>query len=403
MHQNWPEIKESASLREAVRFFTEQSRVMACLHIRCGQADLRLEAMGGVRDLEGRALERDSLFDLASLTKVFTAVLVLLLRDRGSLDLDAPVTRYAPDFRCLSDVPVRRVLGFGCTLRTPCRVDGQEDAEKAEAVLFQTRALPSEGRRVYSDMHAMVLRYVLEGASGLPYMEILRREILLPLGMHNTFCPVPESRRDSCVSCDLEHRIENGERKVNRVPPGVCHDPKARVMGLCPGHAGLFADMDDMERFARGLLEGRILKAETLGEMAVNRTGEKLADGSFRQFLGYQCYVRHPQQVYSEVPAFMSDHALAISGFTGHHMSLDLDRGFYILALGNRVLNRLTFIAPSDPQTCLELGLTESGRGRVLWDGQWIESSAGYVFLRDQHMHARVLEAMEAEGRTFEA
>ena len=107
----------------------------------------------------------------------------------------------------------------------------------------------------------------------------------------------------------------------------------------------------DLERFCRGVLEGRVLSDRGLRYMARNRTGHPVEGGGYTQYLGSQCYVRHPEQVHSEVPEYMSGRSIAISGFTGHHLSIDPEKGLFIIALGDRVLNRLSMLIPEEGKT----------------------------------------------------
>lgn len=386
-------------LDSAVRFFVDEAHSLACLSISCGSGRTVLRAMGGVINRDGDAVREDSIFDLASITKLFTGMSVLRLWEQGRLDLDAPVTRYAPAFVHLNETRVNQVLGFEVSLLTDRRVDSCTQRQEGLEELFRIRPVPVTGRRAYSDMHAMVLKYVIEGASGETYQEFLKKEIFHPLGMDSTYGWVPEALRSRCVSCDREHRIEK-EKWILRdgVAPGVPHDPKARLLNtpedLC-GHAGVFSTIGDLERFCRGVLEGAVLSPHALAFMAKNRTGHPLEGGGYTQFLGCQCYVRHPEQVHSEVPVYMSDKSIAISGFTGHHLSLDPERGIFMIALGNRVLNRLSFLIPEDGKTRQDYGLREDGTGRIRWsDGEEIWSSVDYVHLKDEHLHAPAARAM---------
>ena len=389
-------------LDEAVRFFVGEAHSLACLSVACGNGDRTFRAMGGVINAQGDPVAEDSIFDLASITKLFTGMLVLRLWDSGHLDLDAPVTAYAPQFVHLSDTRVDQILGFERALKTEHRVDGCTSREEGLRELFAIQAVPNTGRRAYSDMHAMVLKYILEGAAGESYLHILHREILDPLGMEMTFGYVPEALRGKCVSCDREHRIEK-EKWILRagVPSGIPHDPKARLLNTetdCCGHAGLFATIGDLERFCRGVLGGKVLSDRALRAMAKNRTGRQLEDGSYIQYLGCQCYVRHPQQVHSEVPVYMSDRSIAISGFTGHHLSMDPEKGIFMIALGNRVLNRLSVLVPEEGKTLTDYGLHADGTGQIRWtDGEEIWSSVDYVHLKDEHLHAPAARAMGLE------
>ena len=380
-------------LEQAIDFFVNQAHSLACMQVICGDRTTSHRAKGGIMNLQGETLREDALFDLASLTKLFTGMLILRLSEEGMLDLRAPVTAYAPQFVHLSSVTVDEVLGFEKALITDQRVDAQTTREAGLQELFGIHPSPNGDARAYSDMHAMVLRYVVEGAGGASYQEMLRSRILSPLGMHSTFGWVPDRERARCVSCDREHRIE-GAKWILRdgIAPGVPHDPKARLLTtpteVC-GHAGYFASAEDLETFCRGVLNFQVLSPASLRFMAINRTGRPLPLGGYTQYLGCQCYVRHPQQVHSEVPVYMSDETVAVSGFTGHHVSVDPKNGLFVIALGNRILNRLSVLVPEKGRTLEDYGLNRDGTGQIVWpgSGERIWSSTGYVHLKDEHLH----------------
>ena len=380
-------------LERAVEYFIHGSRSLACMSAVCGDGTSLRSAMGGVTGADGAPVTADSVFDLASLSKLFTALAAMRLRAAGRLDFGAPVTRYAPQFARLGGVTVEQTLGFSVGLRTPERIDAQPDAASAEAALFACAPYEVGEGRAYSDIHAMVARYVLEGAADEPLTEILRRELLDPLGMRGTFCRVPEAVRPRCVSHDREHRIEGGRRTVREgVAPGTVHDPKARILApdgeaFC-GHAGLFSTAGDMARLCRGILRGDVLSREDLRFMARNRTGVRRRDGSWTQHLGILCYVRHPEQYHSEVPVYMSDEAIALSGFVGNHIAIDPARGLFEFYLGSRVQDRLSVLVPPPGKTLADYGLAPDGTGTVDWPGEGpVVSSVDFVHLKDAYYH----------------
>ena len=84
------------ALYDAIGYFTDEKKILACMSVTCGRADSEAYALRGAADETGRPLAEDSLYDLASLTKLFTGLAVLRLREEGLLDLDRPVTAYAP-------------------------------------------------------------------------------------------------------------------------------------------------------------------------------------------------------------------------------------------------------------------------------------------------------------------
>ena len=156
------------TLQDTVRYFTEETEILPCLSVTCGGAGLCVQARGGVINEQGTPVSDRTLFDLASLTKLFTGLLTMRLWEEGKLDLTRPVTDYAPQYRYLSDMPVEKVLGFEIGLTTPERIDTQKTPEAAKQQLWAVQ--PGEIRgRAYSDIHAMVIRDVIEGAAQSEY------------------------------------------------------------------------------------------------------------------------------------------------------------------------------------------------------------------------------------------
>lgn len=383
-------------LLRAIRFFTGETEIMAGMSLVCGDGERTERAMDG-------DVRENSVFDLASLTKLFTGLCAMRLKEEGLLDFGRPVFAYDPRFTELREVTVEQLLGFTVELRTPRRIDACGTREEALRCLFGTAAAGKPGRRAYSDIPAMVLKYVFEAAAGMPYMDYVRQAVLAPAGMTETWAKVPEERIADCQSYDGEYRIEGGKRSLRTgLRTGVPHDPKAALIqadtgDLC-GHAGLFSTAEDMARFCRAVLAGKIVGYDSLREMAVNRTGRRLDDGTYSQYLGYQCYVRHPDQYYSEIPGYMGMQAFGNAGFTGNHLSLDPERGRYVLFLGNRVKDRLTVLVPEEGKGFADYGLREDGIGKVRReDGTMAPSSVKYVHQKDAHLHSAVAEVMAWE------
>ena len=386
-------------LLQAVRYFTREKEIMTGLLLVCEAGGRTASAMDG-------DVRENSVFDLASLTKLFTGLCALRLKEEGLLDTGRSVFSYDPRFTELKDVTVDQLMGFTAELKTPGRIDGCTDREEALACLFRTYSTGAPKGRAYSDIPSMVLKYVIEAAAGMPLMDFVRETVLDKAGMRETWALVPGERIADCLKYDPEYRIMNGIRIVRTgLKPGVPHDPKAALIqagteDLC-GHAGLFSTAADMAKFCRAILAEKIVNGESLREMAVNRTGYRRPDGTYSQYLGCQCYVRHPQQYYSEIPRYMGRQAFGNAGFTGNHLSVDPEHGSFVFFLGNRVQGRLTMLEPEERKRFADYGLNEDGSGIVTWeDGTRVPSSVKYVHQKDAHLHsavARVLELPEID------
>ena len=233
------------TLLNGLRFFTRETAILEGVSAACGAGNRTVSAMDG-------AVREDSVFDLASVTKLFTGLCAMKLKEEGLLDPGRPVFSYDSRFRFLKDTTVWDLMTFAVTVRTPVRLDGCTDRESAMEALFASTAAPHEDvRRIYSDIPAMILKYVLEAAAGMSFMDCARKLVLEPAGMSETWSAVPPERRKDCQCYDREHRIENGQQILREGwKPGVPHDPKAAVLqgdtvDLC-GHAGLFSTRGDM-------------------------------------------------------------------------------------------------------------------------------------------------------------
>ena len=130
-----------------------------------------------------RPLQENSIFDLASLTKLFTSVTTMALVERGMLRLDERIGEIDARFAHLRDVTVFDTLCYRVCLQTPGRIDDAPSREEGLRRLLDVRVAPSPAVRIYSDINAMVIKYVIEAKTGLPFYDALCRYILAPAGM----------------------------------------------------------------------------------------------------------------------------------------------------------------------------------------------------------------------------
>lgn len=344
-----------------------------------------------------------SLYDLASLTKLFTLVTVLQLIQKGKLHFEDIVGCLDKRFVKLGDTKLSDILSYQAVLRSPERIDSQPDAETAQRQIFLiSRFLGPEPVKLYSDMNAMVLKYLIEQVSGYSYEDYLQKYIFSVLGMKDTFSIVPEDRLSNCLNYNYEHKILNENYILNKdTQPGIVHDPKARMMvkggkGL-PGHAGLFSTAQDMIYFVQGLLRGDLLHKKLLLEIGENRTGFN-EPGRYRQYLGYLCFSKNPVQYFSEVPQWMGSCSFGLAGYTGNHLAIDPESHVFDLMLGNRCHMRVSQIEPSS-QAAEEYHLSPDGAGLIKWpDKRLVKSSFSYIHQKDTLIHLPVYHQLKQRG-----
>ena len=397
-------------LMNSISSLVEHMRMLMGVAVAYGtKDDFRKASVGNIQEVaweDGaltpcvRPVREDTLYDLASLTKLFTLISIMQLIARGRLSLSDSVGKIDPRFSHLKQASIQDVLCYEAVLKTPQRIDEQPGREAALKQVFATELSPAEPVRLYSDMNALVLKYVVEAAGGLPFFDYLLDNILTPAGMTDTYATIPEERIKDCACYNYEYRILKDKYVLRTdAPAGTPHDPKAQVLSdagrdLC-GHAGLFSTLPDMIRLCQSILSQKLIPMDILREIGINRTGRMGADGSYRQYLGYLCFSKSPAQRFSEVPQWMSDRAFGLSGFTGNHIAIDPEAGVFDLFLGNRCHNRVSVIQPPEGRDIACYGLTPEGEGVVEWvDGRKVQSSFLYIHQKDKKLHEPIREHM---------
>jgi CubicO group peptidase (beta-lactamase class C family) len=174
----------------------------------------------GARDLTGKSyVTPDTVFRIASMTKSFTAMAILKLRDEGKLSLDDPAARFVPE---LVDLPYPTRDSPAITIRhLLTHSEGfPEDNPWGDRQLAQTDETMAAWMRAgipfsnapggafeYSNYGFAILGRVVERVSGKPYPDYIRDSILVPLGMRSTTFKVAEVPRDRIA---LGYRWEGG-------------------------------------------------------------------------------------------------------------------------------------------------------------------------------------------------
>lgn len=392
-----------AQLNEGIRYLVDERRVVSGIAGAFGSLSAgETFAQGRIREvrLERGAFVPDeadmderSIFDLASVTKLFTSVAVLQLCERGKLALGTPIGSVDKRFSHIADATIEELLSFRFALRTTARLDAAASAGEAEALLFDIRPAPAPKVRFYTDMGAMVLKYVVESVSGLSFWDYLQQNVLQPLGMRETFAAVPEALLKRTVCYNYERTVQEGRFCLDAAcPAGTVHDPKARLLntGLpapC-GHAGMFSTLSDMTLLAKGLLGGALFSRSTLLEIGKNRTGGPLPSGEYAQYMGYLCYAKHPVQTFSEVPACFGERAIGLNGFTGNHFSVDPEQNRYMILFANRIHNRVTALTGrADPNDQTRTALWDDGKEYVV--------SQNFVYMKDKYLKNAIGELLQ--------
>jgi serine-type D-Ala-D-Ala carboxypeptidase len=249
-----------------------------------GGTVVKHEAYGqSVRYLDGKFTEmqqpidmqQDTIFDLASISKIFTSTAIMILFEKGHFQLDDPVAKYIPEFAAggKQDVTIRQLLTHtsGFTAWIPLYSQGNSREERMQLVFQHPLKSPPGTKYEYSDLNMITLGALIEVFSGQRQDEFVGEHITERIGMKDTMYNPTAS---------LKHRIAATEYQSipNRgLVWGEVHDENAWSLDGVAGHAGVFSTAEDLAKFAHLFInEGRygskqILKPETVELLLENQ------------------------------------------------------------------------------------------------------------------------------------
>ncbi|MFJ7012676.1 serine hydrolase [Streptomyces albogriseolus] len=280
-------------------------------------------------------MAEDTVFDLASVSKLFTSILAVQQIERGRLALEAPVASYLPDFGRAGkqDVTLRQLLTHTSGFRAWIPLyEAPTYEEKVRRVYDEALAAPPGTAYLYSDLNLISLQLVLEHVTGRRLDVLLREEITEPLGMRRTRYNPPASWKPKIAATEDARKPWSGLDRG--LVWGEVHDENAYSLGGVAGHAGVFSDAWDLAVLARTLLDGgvhgrnRILRPESVELMF---TDFNTAFPGDEHGLGFELH----QHWY--MGAMATPRTAGHTGFTGTALVLDPTTDSFLVVLGNSV------------------------------------------------------------------
>src|SRR6202451_4301761 len=327
----------------------------------------------GERSLEPRheAMTVDTIFDLASLTKVVaTTIAVMQLVEKGQIRVNEPVAKYIPEFaeNGKEEITIRQLLTHFSGL--PKDLDLSQSWEGRETALhlaYAEKPIYAPGSRfLYSDVNFIVLGALVERVSGMSLQDYCQKNIFGPLKMtHTRFLP-PASWLPKIAPTQYDEH--------DKMLRGVVHDPTVRRMGGVAGQAGLFATADDLAKFAQALLNGGggILSPLSVEKMT---TPEQPPSAPVLRGFGWDIDSPYSSNRGDLLPVGSYGH----TGFTGTSLWIDPTTQTYIILLTNAVhprgkSNAIALRSKVATAVAAVLPLTASEKEALRW-----ESLSGYT------------------------
>lgn len=307
-----------------------------------------------------RATTSTTLFDLASVTKLFVATSFMRLVEAGAVGLDQPVATVLSAFcgeRPLAayenplqsgsmvqvtaetgvvaadQVTFRHLLTHTAGLPAWRPLFRQENRALAQAMALTTFfSYPLGTQIVYSDIGLILLGMALEVLTQKPLATAVSTLVLEPLGLVQTrYLPIGAQGCDPTQVAPTEECQWRQQRVVGEV-----HDENAAKLGGVAGHAGLFSTASEVARFGQTFLEGGapLLHHATVAEM----TQIQVQAGDLRRGLGFLLWSPDPEA--SSNP--FSQSAFGHTGFTGTSLWMDPRRELVVALLTNEVYHGRT-------------------------------------------------------------
>jgi CubicO group peptidase (beta-lactamase class C family) len=261
-----------------------------------------------------RPMTADTVFDLASLTKVVaTTPCLLRLAGRGEVGLDQPVRRYLPGFTGKDQVTVRHLLTHTSGLPGQRRYYRQlhDPASIRAAALAEPLAARPGTVFCYSDAGFIVLGELAAAVAGYGLDQLVQEMVCAPLGLDRTRYLPPASWEFAATE------PAGGVAKV-----GVVHDENAAALGGVAGHAGLFGTAADLARYAASWVQGDWPAEALRGQTGLGRRG-----------LGWGLRGDPWDNMGDGWPVSGAGH----TGFTGTSLSIDPASGLWAVLLTNAV------------------------------------------------------------------
>jgi CubicO group peptidase (beta-lactamase class C family) len=275
----------------------------------------------GIANFElGVPMKLDMVFEIASITKQFTAVAILMLEEEGKLSLSDDITKYI-DWTTKDKITIHMLLNHTAGLRDLQMMDyisfscGKREFHpleyierfKQESILFK----PGE-KWDYNNPGYFLLGYIIEKVSGLKYEEFIQKRIFDPLQMTQSYCQVGNIReliKNRAYGYDTDQNIYNAE---------FLYMFQAYSAGC------ILSTVDDMNKWNTGLNTYKLLKKENTEKLYVNY---KLSNGESTNY-GYGFFLNN----INESPSY--EHGGGAPGFASNGIYLP-NEDVYVIILSN--------------------------------------------------------------------
>ncbi len=313
----------------------------------------------GNREIKPNLLPCNSntLYDIASLTKTFTATLIYLAYEENKLDIYDTVFKIDSRFSHLKEVTLLDLLSHNQEIWTNGYLGNAKNKQEFYEMLFSSQV--KSKTPTYVDVHYIILSTILEKIYNKTFDKLLKEKIVEKLKMKET---TVNPRGNNIASNNYEMK-DGTIIKTNEL--GLVHDQKARKakeLGITTGHASIFTTGKDLLLFLKSFFDGTLLKKETIEWMLKHDRRNEYNEDVLSPFLingqvnpTYQhvknkvtCvktynymgarYFNNIEEL-NDVPFVCSKNTIVFTGFTGPLYMMDFDKKIIVIIMCNVMHN----------------------------------------------------------------
>lgn len=305
----------------------------AIIHVSHQGKVLFQEALGNKRVYPTTSpMTLDTIFDLASLTKVVaTLPAILKLIEEGEIRLDDPVAFFLPKFaqHGKDTVNIRHLLTHtsGLPAYKQYYKEDLTTEQILEQIYLERLVYPTGSNVVYSDLGLIILYKVIETVTNMNFETFVQNELFRPLEMFETsFNPMFTRERYAATEYS---------EKLQAYKSGVVHDENAEAMGGISGHAGLFSTIQDLQKYAMMIENNGIFKGKRILSEAVLDLSRKNYTSFAEEYRGLGWGLKG--RSFSSCGDLFSIGSYGHTGFTGTSLWFDPAAELHVILLTNWV------------------------------------------------------------------
>ena len=215
--------------------------------------NINIKFFGGHLRENGSVMDENALFDIASVSKFYTQIIIYNLINEGIFRFNSKIYDLDNRFINLKDLTVRDITSFNVKFMTDGRINEKTNLADAYNTLYNVNVVET-GTYNYNDIGMMIMKEVMENVTGLSYKDLVDKYIVSKYGLNNTYLTVPLNKRNLITG-------------TSNIDLGAVNDSGANALGGYSGHAGIFTSNDDLIKLSKAVTSGKVIDKSMIDDI----------------------------------------------------------------------------------------------------------------------------------------